>query len=76
MVNGFDRELKDVEHSSEMSADTSVLVALDYGNPEPVERCQQTCKPSDELHFGTNRSGRRQFRSMVLSGTEVSKSDN
>ena len=76
MVNGFDRELKDVEHSSEMSADTSVLVALDYGNPEPVERCQQTCKTIDELHFGTNRSGRRQFRSMVLSGTEVSKSDN
>ena len=76
VVNGFDRELKDIEHSSEMSADTSVLVALDYGNPEPVERCMQTVKTIDELHFGTNRSGRRQFRSMVLSATEVSEGDN
>ena len=76
MVNGFDRELKDVEHSSEMAADTSVLVALDYGLPVPVERCMRTCKTIDELHFGTNTSGRRQFRSMVLSGTEVSAADN
>ncbi|MBB77150.1 MAG: hypothetical protein CMJ75_21810 [Planctomycetaceae bacterium] len=76
VVNGFDRELKDIEHSSEMSADTSVLVALDYGNPEPVERCMQTVKTIDEVHFGTNRSGRRQFRSMVLSATEVSAGDN
>ena len=76
IVNGFDRELKDIEHSSEMAADTSVLVAADYGNPKTVERCLETCKTIDEVHFGRNASGRRQFRSMVLSATEVSDGDN
>jgi hypothetical protein len=74
IVNGFDRQMKDVEHASEMAADSSVLLALDYGNPHHFERFLQSCKTTDEVHFGTNDSGRRQYRAMVLNADGVSSS--
>ena len=72
LVRGFDRQMKDVEHASEMAADTSVQLALDYGNPLHFERCLQSCKTTEDVHFGINESGRRQYRAMVLSSEGIS----
>lgn len=76
VIRGFDKQMKDVEHASEMAADTSVLLALDYGNPHHFERFLQSCKTTDEVHFGVNDSGRRQYRAMVLNADGVSDDPN
>ena len=75
LVNGYDRKMKDVEHSSEMSADTSVIMGLDYGDPMQFERFLQTTKITDELHTAVNPNGHRHFRSIGMSATEVASND-
>ena len=75
LVNGYDRKMKDVEHSSEMSADTSVIMGLDYGDPMQFERFLQTTKVTDELHTGINPHGHRHFRTISMSATKVAPND-
>ena len=74
LVNGYDRVLKDIEHSSEMSGDTSIAIAMDYGDPLYFEHFLKTTKTIFELHTGVNQFGHRHYRSAVLSATEVSPS--
>ena len=69
LVNGYDHRLKDVEHSSEMSADSSVMVPLDYGDPLQFERFLQTTKTTDDVHTAVNAHGHRHFKSISMSAT-------
>ena len=75
LVNGYDRKMKDVEHSSEMSADTSLIMGLDYGDPLQFERFLQTTKVTDELHTAVNGQGHRHFRTIGMSATAVQDND-
>jgi CARDB len=75
LVNGYDRVFKDVEHSSEMSADTSVMIALAYGDPLYFERFMETTRTTLDVHTGVNDRGHRHFRSMKMSATEVGESE-
>jgi len=69
---GYDRKKRDVEHSCETSADSSVILALDYGDPLQVERFLQTTGTTDTLHTGINTHGHRHFRGITMSATFVS----
>lgn len=71
LVNGYDHTMKDVEHSSEMAADSSIMLALDYGDPLQFERFLQTTKTTEELHTAVNEHGHRHFRSISMSATAV-----
>ncbi len=71
LVNGYDRKMKDVEHSSEMAADSSIMVALDYGDPLQFERFLQTTKTTEEVHTAVSEHGHRHFRSINMSATAV-----
>ena len=75
LVNGYDRKMKDVEHSSEMSADTSLIMALEYGDPMQFERFLQTAKLTDELHTAINPHGHRHFKTISMSATKVAPND-
>ena len=66
LVNGYDRVFKDVEHSSEMSADTSVMIALAYGDPLYFERFMETTRTTLDVHTGVNDRGHRHFRSAAI----------
>ena len=57
--------------SSEMAADSSIIMALDYGDPLQFERFLQTTKTCEELHTAVNQHGHRHFRSIGLSATAV-----
>ena len=72
LVNGYDRVFKDVEHSSEMSADTSVMVALAYGDPLYFERFLETTRTTEQVHTAVNDRGHRHYKAMKMSATEVS----
>lgn len=75
LVNGYDRRMKDIEHSCEMAADTSVMVLLAYGDPLYFERFLETTKTTYELHTAVNAHGHRHYRSRALSATEVHEDD-
>lgn len=62
LVDGYDRALKDVEHSSEMAADTSTMVALAYGDPLYFERFLETTRTTLEVHTAVNAHGHRHFK--------------
>ena len=71
LINGYDRVLKDVEHSCEMAADSSILLALAYGDPLYVERMLETTRTTEQIHTAINDRGHRHYRSNLLSATEV-----
>ena len=72
LVEGYDRTFKDVEHSSEMSADTSLIVSLAYGDPLHLERLLASARTTRDIHTAVNAHGHRHFRAMKMSATEVS----
>jgi hypothetical protein len=72
LVNGYDRAFKDVEHSSEMSADTSVMLSLAYGDPIYFERFLETTRTTLQVHTAANQHGHRHYKAMKMSATEVS----
>ncbi|MFQ6131816.1 MAG: tol-pal system YbgF family protein [Armatimonadota bacterium] len=70
--NGFNRNLRDVQHAAEPTSDTQpVLIGADYGNPVYVERCMQTMKCMRDVWTGLTARGHRHFRSSDISATEV-----
>ena len=69
LVNGYDRRMKDVEHSSEMAADSSIMVGLDYGDPLQFERFLQTTKTTADVHTAVNAHGHLHFKSIAMSAT-------
>ena len=71
LVNGYDRTLKDIEHSSEMAADSSIMLALAYGDPLYFERLLETTRTTARLHTAVNARGHRHYRSVALSATDV-----
>ena len=72
LVNGYDHAFKDVEHSSEMTADTSVILAINYGDPLYFERYLETTKTTADLHTAVNEHGHRHYKAMKMSATQVS----
>ncbi|MAE63625.1 MAG: hypothetical protein CMJ18_05085 [Phycisphaeraceae bacterium] len=71
LVNGYDRVLKDIEHSCEMSGDSSIMIAVAYGDPLYVERMLETTRTTERLHTAVNAHGHRHYRSASLSATQV-----
>lgn len=72
VVDGWDRRMKDVEHSSEMVNDSSpVMAQLDYGDPLWIERCMRTAKTVDERFMGVNDHGHYHFKGMNMSATDI-----
>ena len=72
IVDGWDRRMKDMEHSSEMVNDSSpVMAQLDYGDPLWIERCMRTAKTVDERFMGVNDYGHYHFKGMNMSTTDI-----
>lgn len=70
--NGFSARVRDVEHASELVADTQpMMIGLDYGNPIYVERCMQSIRGLRDLWTGVNEKGHRHFRSSWYSATKI-----
>jgi len=70
-AHGYDPQMKDVEHSSEMSADSSVIMLMDYGDPLQFERFLKTTRTTRNVHVGLTRRGHLHFKSISMSGTAV-----
>lgn len=67
--HGYDPQMKDVEHSSEMTADSSVIMLIDYGDPLQFERFLKTTRTARDVHTAVNERGHLHFRSISMSAT-------
>ena len=74
LEDGYCRRMSDVEHSAEPTSDTlPSMVAIEYGNPEYVERCMLAMRPMRDVWTARNRKDRLHFRSVQVSSTAVSE---
>lgn len=74
IVNGYQEKPSDVEHSSETTADVSVMLALQYGNPVFFERALETTRTVDEFLTGVTSTGHRHFKAMWM-GAKIIRPD-
>ena len=72
---GYFRRKWDVEHSCETSSDSSLILLLDYGDPQQVERFLKTTRTTDTLHTAVNANGHRHFLGINMGGKYVSPPD-
>lgn len=66
IVNGYQEKIDDVEHSSETTADSSVILALQYGDPLYFEQALATTRTVDKFLSGVTPMGHRHFKAMKL----------
>ena len=65
---GYFRRRWDVEHSCETTSDSSVILALDYGDPLQIERFLKTTLTTDTVHTAVNAHGHRHFIDINMGG--------
>ena len=69
LLKGYHRELADVEHSSEVSADMLPgMLFLRYGDPLWAERNMESCKTIKDYYMGTDANGYPRFKSSYYGG--------
>ena len=75
LVNGYSRELWDIQHSAEESSDTQPqFIGVRYGDPEWIWRNMRTLTCMRDVWTAVNPLGFRHFRSAYVSATEVDTS--
>lgn len=77
--NGFEKgekQVGDVEHSAEPSADTfPTMLLLKYGDPLWFERNLRSCKTIKEMFMGVDQKGHPRFKSSFFDATGVAIHD-
>jgi hypothetical protein len=69
LVEGYDAEYGDVEHSAEPSADTiPTMLAIKYGNPIWFERNLASCRRIRDFYTGIDAKGYVRFKSAFFGG--------
>ncbi len=69
LVDGFDREFGDVEHSAEPSADTlPVMMGIRHGDPMWYERNLASCRRIRDVYTGIDANGYVRFKSAHFGG--------
>lgn len=76
IVDGYQEKPSDVEHSSETTADSSVILAINYGNPINFERAMQTTRTVEQVLTGITPMGHRHFKAMNLGARWVDPDPN
>ena len=72
LLNGYAKNMTDVEHGAEPFSDTHPMLALlDYGNPKFIERCMTNIRGMHTYWTAINSAGHRHFRSHYFSATEI-----
>lgn len=72
LVDGFDKEYGDVEHSAEPSADTvPTMLAIKYGNPIWFERNLASCRRIRDFYTGIDAKGYVRFKSAFFGGAHA-----
>lgn len=71
---GYSELMSDAEHSAEPTGNTlGMMMQLDYGNPQWIERSMMTGQLIRDLWTDYNDAGLRHFRGNFLSATQVGK---
>jgi hypothetical protein len=72
IVNGYSRELWDVQHSSEETSDSQPqFIGVRYGDPEWIWRNMLTLTCMRDVWTDINPKGYRHFKSAYISATEI-----
>lgn len=69
---GYAARMAEVDRTSALVADTlPIMMALDYGNPIPIERAMATARSMRDTWTGRDRAGKLRFRSMAFSASQI-----
>jgi hypothetical protein len=73
---GYSEPMADAEHTAEPTGNTlGMMMQLDYGNPNWIERSMKTGKLIRDLWTDYNEQGHRHFRANFMGATQVGSGD-
>ncbi len=72
IADGYAARTAEVDRTSSLVADTlPIVMALDYGNPIPIERAMATARCMRDTWTARDRAGKLRFRSMAFSASQI-----